>query len=90
MLAGLDGMTDPYSKAALPCAGCGFLDTVVKLVELGADVNARDITDCTPLQNAAHGTYSALAAVPAGSTSTGGKNEVVSFSLQEGCPVNCV
>ena len=35
------------------------------LVELGADINARDITACTPLQNAAHGTYSALAAMPA-------------------------
>ena len=46
-------------------AGCGFLDTVAALSELGADVNARDITDCTSLQNAAHGTYSALASVPA-------------------------
>ena len=33
-----------------PPAGCGFLDTVAALVELGADVNARDCTDCTPLQ----------------------------------------
>lgn len=48
-----------------PPIGCGFLDTVVALVELGGDINARDITDCTPLQNAAHGTYSALASVPA-------------------------
>lgn len=31
-------------------AGCGFLDTVSALAELGADVNARDCTDCTPLQ----------------------------------------
>ena len=48
----------------MPLAGCGFLDTVVKLVQLGADPNAQDITGCTPLQNSAHGTYSALAAVP--------------------------
>lgn len=34
------------------------------LIALGADPNARDVTACTPLQNAAHGTYSALAAVP--------------------------
>lgn len=46
-------------------AGCGFIDTVEKLVSLGADLNARDVTLCTPLQNAAHGTYSALAAMPA-------------------------
>lgn len=46
-------------------AGCGFKDTVAKLVAMGADVNARDITMCTPLQNAAHGTYSALANMPA-------------------------
>lgn len=45
-------------------AGCGFIDTVEKLVLLGADLNARDVTSCTPLQNAAHGTYSALAAMP--------------------------
>ena len=45
-------------------AGCGFIDTVEKLVSLGADLNARDVTSCTPLQNAAHGTYSALAAMP--------------------------
>lgn len=45
-------------------AGCGFIETVDVLVELGADINARDITACTPLQNAAHGTYSALAAMP--------------------------
>ena len=45
------------------------MDTLAALVELGADINSRDITDCTPLQNAAHGTYSALATVPAtGST----------------------
>ena len=31
---------------------------------LGADLDARDVTACTPLQNAAHGTYSALAAMP--------------------------
>lgn len=72
---GLDGMWDGEPArwgASHECrafcsapAGCGFLDTVVALVELGADVNARDITDCTPLQNAAHGTYSALASVPA-------------------------
>lgn len=34
-------------------------------MSLGADLNARDVTSCTPLQNAAHGTYSALAAMPA-------------------------
>lgn len=45
-------------------AGCGFLDTVTMLIKLGADVNARDLTQCTPLQNAAHGTYSALATMP--------------------------
>ena len=45
-------------------AGCGFLDTVTQLIKLGADVNARDLTQCTPLQNAAHGTYSALATMP--------------------------
>ena len=49
-------------------AGCGFLDAVVKLVELGADLNARDMSECTPLQNTAHGTYSALAHVPSGVT----------------------
>lgn len=46
------------------CAGCGFLDTVTKLIKLGSNVNARDLTQCTPLQNAAHGTYSALATMP--------------------------
>lgn len=56
----------------LVCSGCGFLETVVKLVELGANLNARDVTDCTPLQNAAHGTYSALAAVPAAGAAAGG------------------
>lgn len=45
--------------------GCGFIETVEVLVDLGADLNARDVTACTPLQNAAHGTYSALAAMPA-------------------------
>lgn len=45
---------------------------MVRLVELGADVNARDVTDCTPLQNAAHGTYSALAAVPSTQQAAGG------------------
>ena len=54
-----------------PTAGCGFLDAIDKLVELGADLNARDITSCTPLQNAAHGTYSALAAMPAGQGGSG-------------------
>ncbi len=39
---------------------------VEALVRLGADLDARDVTACTPLQNAAHGTYSALAAMPAG------------------------
>ena len=48
----------------LTIAGCGFIETVEVLIELGADINARDITACTPLQNAAHGTYSALAAMP--------------------------
>lgn len=42
--------------------GCGFAEAVAKLAELGADLNSRDITQCTPLQNAAHGTYSALSA----------------------------
>ncbi len=52
-------------EARLFCdAGCGFLDTVTKLIKLGSDVNARDLTHCTPLQNAAHGTYSALATMP--------------------------
>lgn len=49
---------------SLSFAGCGFLDTVTMLIKLGADVNARDLTQCTPLQNAAHGTYSALATMP--------------------------
>lgn len=49
-------------------AGCGFLDTATQLVKLGADVNARDLTQCTPLQNAAHGTYSALATMPLNGT----------------------
>jgi hypothetical protein len=31
-------------------AGCGFLDTVAALAEMGADIDARDVTDCTPLQ----------------------------------------
>jgi ankyrin repeat protein len=43
-------------------AGCGYVETVTMLLRLGADINAKDITDCTPLQNAAHGTYSAMAA----------------------------
>jgi len=51
--------------------GCGFLDAIDKLVQLGADLNARDITSCTPLQNAAHGTYSALAAMPPGQGAAG-------------------
>lgn len=55
------------------CAsGCGFLDAIDKLVALGADLNARDITSCTPLQNAAHGTYSALAAMPPAQGAAGG------------------
>jgi hypothetical protein len=45
----------------LSSAGCGFADTVARLLAAGADVDARDVTQCTPLQNAAHGTYSALA-----------------------------
>ncbi|GMH39508.1 hypothetical protein BSKO_07406 [Bryopsis sp. KO-2023] len=49
-------------------AGCGFLEAVMKLVELGGDLNSRDMSDCTPLQNTAHGTYSALAQVPSGVT----------------------
>ena len=61
--------------ALLSTLGCGFYDTVEKLVEMGADMNARDIMACTPLQNAAHGTYSALAAVPAagGATANGAR-----------------
>ena len=46
--------------------GCGFLDAVVKLVELGADPNCRGMSHCIPLQNIAHWTYSALTAVPPG------------------------
>ena len=68
-------------------AGCGFLDTIVKLVELGADVNARDCTDCSPLQNAAHGTYSALAAVPgngAGATTGTGAGALGTTSATSG------
>ena len=42
------------------------MDAVVKLIELGAELDARDMSDCTPLQNTAHGTYSALAPVPSG------------------------
>lgn len=42
------------------------MDAVVKLVELGGDLNSRDMSDCTPLQNTAHGTYSALAQMPHG------------------------
>jgi hypothetical protein len=38
---------------------------VIELAAAGADLNARDVTKCTPLQNAAHGTYSAMAATPA-------------------------
>lgn len=41
--------------------GCGFPDTVARLLAAGAAVDARDVTQCTPLQNAAHGTYSSLA-----------------------------
>ncbi len=47
-------------------AGCGFPDTVARLLAAGAAVDARDVTQCTPLQNAAHGTYSALAQPCAG------------------------
>ena len=47
-------------------AGCGFLNAVVRLVELGADLNCRDMSDSTPLYNTAHGPYSALPAVPPG------------------------
>lgn len=52
------------NKGVADHAGCGFLDTVTMLIKLGANVNARDLTQCTPLQNAAHGTYSALATMP--------------------------
>lgn len=55
-------------QAHICIAGCGFLDTATQLVKLGADVNARDLTQCTPLQNAAHGTYSALATMPLNGT----------------------
>lgn len=53
-------------------AGCGFLNAVVKLVQHGADLDARDMSECTPLQNTAHGTYSALAHVPSGGTPVSG------------------
>ncbi len=39
---------------------------VARLLAAGAAVDARDVTQCTPLQNAAHGTYSALAQPCAG------------------------
>ena len=61
-------------------AGCGFLDTVTQLIKLGADVNARDLTQCTPLQNAAHGTYSALATMPLNG-SQGGASSVQNHYL---------
>lgn len=57
-------------------AGCGFLDTVTMLIKLGADVNARDLTQCTPLQNVAHGTYSALATMPLNG-SQGGESHII-------------
>ena len=44
---------------------------MTKLIKLGADVNAQDLTQCTPLQNAAHGTYSALATMPANGSQGG-------------------
>lgn len=44
-------------------AACGFLDSVLTLVQLGGSLNCRDMSDCTPLQNAALGTYSAFAEV---------------------------
>lgn len=47
-------------------AGCGFLDAVLVLVQLGGNLDCRDMSDCTPLQNAAHGTYSAFAEVSSG------------------------
>lgn len=59
------------TNAELDRTGCGFYETVEKLVEMGADMNARDVMSCTPLQNAAHGTYSALAAMPAPGTPNG-------------------
>lgn len=43
--------------------GCGFKEAIEMLAALGADMNARDVTNCTPLQNAAHGTYSALVGI---------------------------
>ena len=55
-------MADPVRDYA----GCGFPDTVARLLAAGAAVDARDVTQCTPLQNAAHGTYSALAQPCAG------------------------
>jgi len=62
-------------------AGCGFLDTVTKLIKLGADVNARDLTQCTPLQNAAHGTYSALATMPANGSQGGASGVLLHLAL---------
>ena len=50
------------------------------LIKLGADVNARDLTQCTPLQNAAHGTYSALATMPLNG-SQGGASGVIDMII---------
>ena len=63
------------------CTGCGFLDTATQLVKLGADVNARDLTQCTPLQNAAHGTYSALATMPLNGTQNAVTGKQTNFLL---------
>ena len=52
---------------------------------MGADMNARDIMACTPLQNAAHGTYSALAAVPA----AGGATANGAFPIRSGRVLPC-
>lgn len=72
-------------------AGCGFLDTVTKLIKLGSDVNARDLTQCTPLQNAAHGTYSALATMPLNGSQGGASGVMLHLNLvSSALPLPCL
>lgn len=52
------------SDPVLGWTGSGWVEAVDTLISLGAQIEARDMTSCTPLHNAAHGTYSALAALP--------------------------
>jgi len=54
---------------------------VTELIKLGADVNARDLTQCTPLQNAAHGTYSALATMPVNGSQGGASGVLLHLAL---------